>query len=137
METKNHAVGYQKHRNKQKAAVATGDAKNRKALDDIGNCEITWGIENIDAVDVDNDLAMVENVEELYKQQEKLCLPKDYMSSQMEINAKMRFHAHCLYKYEEIWAPEVNDNIYVSDGAYSREQILIMEKDILNKFGCV
>ncbi|KAG0502876.1 hypothetical protein HPP92_002948 [Vanilla planifolia] len=185
--------GLSKQRGKQKAAVATGDTKNRKALDDIGNLvnlhitdgkpitrpitrsfgaqmltnaqaaaasknlqkqvalptdgarnkkpivknpkpdvvidinpatvhkakqerkncrassskkkihsltsvlsarsKIACGIEDIDAVDVDNELAMVEYVEELYKfykQHEKLCLPKDYMSSQMEINAKMR-----------------------------------------------
>ncbi|KAF2947469.1 hypothetical protein DAI22_02g370766 [Oryza sativa Japonica Group] len=36
-------------------------------------------------------------------------------------------------KYEEIWAPEVNDFIFISDSAYTREQILAMEKGILNK----
>nr|XP_018686451.1 PREDICTED: G2/mitotic-specific cyclin S13-7-like isoform X1 [Musa acuminata subsp. malaccensis] len=36
-------------------------------------------------------------------------------------------------KYEEIWAPEVNDFICISDRAYTREQILGMEKGILNK----
>ncbi|XP_020080981.1 cyclin-B1-1-like isoform X2 [Ananas comosus] len=36
-------------------------------------------------------------------------------------------------KYEEIWAPEVNDFICISDSAYTREQILGMEKTILNK----
>jgi hypothetical protein len=36
-------------------------------------------------------------------------------------------------KYEEIWAPEVNDFILISDSAYSREQILSMEKGILNR----
>lgn len=35
-------------------------------------------------------------------------------------------------KYEEIWAPEVNDFILFSDNAYTREQILQMEKAILN-----
>ncbi|XP_020254657.1 G2/mitotic-specific cyclin S13-7-like isoform X2 [Asparagus officinalis] len=35
-------------------------------------------------------------------------------------------------KYEEIWAPEVNDFICISDRAYSREQVLTMEKEILN-----
>lgn len=35
-------------------------------------------------------------------------------------------------KYEEIWAPEVRDFVYISDKAYSREQILKMEKDMLN-----
>ncbi|PUZ38534.1 hypothetical protein GQ55_9G205000 [Panicum hallii var. hallii] len=36
-------------------------------------------------------------------------------------------------KYEEIWAPEVNEFILISDSAYSREQILSMEKGILNR----
>ncbi|XP_051226359.1 cyclin-B1-1 [Lolium perenne] len=36
-------------------------------------------------------------------------------------------------KYEEIWAPEVNDFILISDSAYTREQILRMEKAILNR----
>ncbi|CAK7340290.1 unnamed protein product [Dovyalis caffra] len=34
-------------------------------------------------------------------------------------------------KYEEIWAPEVNDLVCISDRAYSHEQILVMEKTIL------
>ncbi|RWR81958.1 G2/mitotic-specific cyclin S13-7 isoform X1 [Cinnamomum micranthum f. kanehirae] len=36
-------------------------------------------------------------------------------------------------KYEEIWAPEINDFVCISDKAYSRRQILIMEKAMLNK----
>lgn len=35
-------------------------------------------------------------------------------------------------KYEEIWAPEVRDFVYISDRAYTREQILGMEKLMLN-----
>ncbi|CAL8460573.1 g102 [Coccomyxa elongata] len=35
-------------------------------------------------------------------------------------------------KYEEIWAPEVKDFVYISDEAYTREQILNMEKMMLN-----
>lgn len=35
-------------------------------------------------------------------------------------------------KYEEIWAPEVHDFVYISDRAYKREQILQMEKLMLN-----
>jgi len=35
-------------------------------------------------------------------------------------------------KYEEIWAPEVRDFVYISDRAYTREQILQMEKMMLN-----
>ncbi|XP_068663629.1 G2/mitotic-specific cyclin S13-7-like isoform X2 [Aristolochia californica] len=36
-------------------------------------------------------------------------------------------------KYEEIWAPEINDFVCISDRAYNREQILCMEKSMLNK----
>lgn len=35
-------------------------------------------------------------------------------------------------KYEEIWAPEVRDFVYISDRAYTKEQILGMEKLMLN-----
>lgn len=35
-------------------------------------------------------------------------------------------------KYEEIYAPECNDFVYISDGAYTKEQILQMEQLILN-----
>lgn len=34
-------------------------------------------------------------------------------------------------KYEEIWAPEVQDFVFISDKAYTREQVLEMEKQIL------
>jgi cyclin B len=34
-------------------------------------------------------------------------------------------------KYEEIWAPEVRDFVYISDKAYDRPQILAMERDML------
>lgn len=36
-------------------------------------------------------------------------------------------------KYEEIWAPEVNDFVCISDRAYTSQQILVMEKTILAK----
>ncbi|XP_038719428.1 G2/mitotic-specific cyclin S13-7-like [Tripterygium wilfordii] len=36
-------------------------------------------------------------------------------------------------KYEEIWAPEVNDLVCIADRAYSHQQILVMEKTILGK----
>lgn len=34
-------------------------------------------------------------------------------------------------KYEEIYAPEVRDFVYITDKAYSKEEILIMEQSIL------
>ncbi|KDP23138.1 hypothetical protein JCGZ_00464 [Jatropha curcas] len=36
-------------------------------------------------------------------------------------------------KYEEIWPPEVNDLVCISDRAYTHEQVLVMEKTILAK----
>lgn len=35
-------------------------------------------------------------------------------------------------KYEEIYAPEIQDFIYISDRAYNRSQILAMEVHMLN-----
>lgn len=35
-------------------------------------------------------------------------------------------------KYEDIWAPEVRDFVYISDQAYTADQILEMEKIMLN-----
>eukprot|EP01128_Nolandella_sp_AFSM9_P002787 TRINITY_DN1317_c0_g1_i1.p1 TRINITY_DN1317_c0_g1~~TRINITY_DN1317_c0_g1_i1.p1 ORF type:complete len:208 (+),score=53.74 TRINITY_DN1317_c0_g1_i1:2-625(+) len=34
-------------------------------------------------------------------------------------------------KYEEIYAPECNDFVYISDGTYSKDEILQMEQNIL------
>ena len=34
-------------------------------------------------------------------------------------------------KYEEIYAPEVRDFVYITDKAYSKEEILSMEREIL------
>ncbi|XP_040376156.1 cyclin-B1-1 isoform X2 [Oryza brachyantha] len=140
-------------------------------------------IEDIDKLDGDNQLAVVDYIEDIYKfykVAENECRPCDYIDSQVEINSKMRailadwiIEVHhkfelmpeTLYlamyvidrylslqsvlrrelqlvgvsamliacKYEEIWAPEVNDFILISDSAYTREQILAMEKAILNR----
>ncbi|KAK4481779.1 hypothetical protein RD792_012690 [Penstemon davidsonii] len=140
-------------------------------------------IVDIDAADVNNDLAVVEYVEEMYKffkEVEHETRPCDYMDSQPEINEKMRailidwliqvhhkfeLNQETLYltinivdrylaskatsrkalqlvgmsamliasKYEEIWAPEVDDLVCVSDGTYSNEQVLVMEKKILQQ----
>ncbi|KAK3162228.1 hypothetical protein QOZ80_1BG0087110 [Eleusine coracana subsp. coracana] len=140
-------------------------------------------IEDIDKFDGDNELAVVDYIEDIYKFYkiaEHENRPLDYIGAQVEINSKMRailadwiIEVHhkfelmpeTLYltmyiidqylslqpvlrrelqlvgvsamliacKYEEIWAPEVNDFILISDSAYSREQILAMEKGILNR----
>ncbi|KAI3811787.1 hypothetical protein L1987_21519 [Smallanthus sonchifolius] len=138
---------------------------------------------DIDAQDVDNELAEVEYVEDIYKfyklveNENKV---HDYMNSQPEINDKMRailidwlIEVHnkfeltneTLYltinivdrflaaetvarrelqcvgmsamliasKYEEIWAPEVNDFVQISDRAYEHKHVLVMEKRILGR----
>ncbi|KAG6432728.1 hypothetical protein SASPL_104314 [Salvia splendens] len=140
---------------------------------------------DIDVVDVDNELAAVEYVEDMYnfyKETEEDGRVHNYIDSQPEVNSKMRgilvdwlIEVHrkfelvpeSLYlainivdrflavkavprrelqlagisamliacKYEEIWAPEVSDFIAISDNAYVREQVLIMEKAILGKLG--
>ncbi|CAA3015160.1 G2 mitotic-specific cyclin S13-7-like isoform X1 [Olea europaea subsp. europaea] len=140
-------------------------------------------IVDIDAADVNNDLAVVEYVEEIYKFYklvENESRVHDYMDSQPEINEKMRailvdwliqvhhkfeLSPETLYltinivdrylavkttsrrelqllgissmliasKYEEIWAPEVNDLVCISDRAYTNEQVLRMEKRILGE----
>ncbi|GAB4855945.1 hypothetical protein Ancab_039787 [Ancistrocladus abbreviatus] len=140
-------------------------------------------IVNIDVGDVNNELAVAEYVDDIYKfyrltEEENLFC--DYMNWQSHINERMRMilvdwlvEVHnkfelmpeTLYltinlvdrflsrkivsrrelqlvgigslllasKYEEIWAPEVNDLMCISDMAYTREQILAMEKVILEK----
>ncbi|XP_043690913.1 G2/mitotic-specific cyclin S13-7-like isoform X2 [Telopea speciosissima] len=138
-------------------------------------------IYNIDAADVNDQLAVVEYIEDIYKfyKLDESQFP-DYMGSQPDINDRMReilvdwlIEVHnkfelmpeTLYltlnivdrflskeivtrrelqlvgiaamliasKYEEIWAPEANDFICISDKAYTREQLLVMEKTILGK----
>lgn len=36
-------------------------------------------------------------------------------------------------KYEEIYTPNIKDFVYITDNAYTKEQIFTMEKEILNK----
>ncbi|KAD3336227.1 hypothetical protein E3N88_31746 [Mikania micrantha] len=138
---------------------------------------------DIDAADVNNELAEVEYVEDIYKFYklvENESKVHDYMNSQPEINDKMRailidwlIEVHnkfeltneTLYltinivdrflaaetvarrelqcvgmsamliasKYEEIWAPEVNDFVQISDRAYEHKHVLVMEKRILGR----
>ncbi|KAM4079849.1 hypothetical protein ACJW30_09G146100 [Castanea mollissima] len=108
---------------------------------------------DIDAADVGNDLAAVEYIEDIYKFYklvENESRPHDYIDSQPEINEIDRFLAIKIVsrrelqlvgisamlmasKYEEIWPPEVNDFVHLSDRAYTHEQVLTMEKTILGK----
>jgi hypothetical protein len=58
-----------------------------------------------------------------------LWFPTDYNAMSMQVGVTAMLIAS---KYEEIWAPELRDFIYISDKAYTREQILAMEKLMLN-----
>ncbi|CAI0542047.1 unnamed protein product [Linum tenue] len=140
-------------------------------------------VADIDTADVNNHLAVVEYVDDLYnyyKLAEVDSIVHDYMDTQPEINAKMRsilvdwlIEVHrkfelmpeTLYltlnivdrflavkvvarrelqlvgmsamliacKYEEIWAPQVEDFVCISDKAYNGAQVLLMEKVILQR----
>eukprot|EP00268_Persea_americana_P039767 TRINITY_DN39402_c1_g1_i1.p1 TRINITY_DN39402_c1_g1~~TRINITY_DN39402_c1_g1_i1.p1 ORF type:complete len:446 (+),score=112.40 TRINITY_DN39402_c1_g1_i1:271-1608(+) len=140
-------------------------------------------IDDIDSADAENQLAVVDYVEDIYKfyrLMETSTRVPDYMGKQLDINDRMRsilvdwlIEVHnkfelmpeTLYltvhiidqylsmrtvlrrelqlvgvsamliasKYEEIWAPEINDFVCITDMAYTREGILRMEKSILNE----
>ncbi|PWZ36560.1 hypothetical protein Zm00014a_019357 [Zea mays] len=138
---------------------------------------------DIDSADSGNPLAATEYVEELYtfyrENEAKSCVRPDYMSSQQDINSKMRailidwlIEVHYKFelmdetlflmvniidrflekevvprkklqlvgvtamllacKYEEVSVPVVEDLVLISDRAYTKGQILEMEKLILN-----
>lgn len=175
------SAGYKKKKKKVLSTSALLTARSKAACG-LSN-KPKEAIVNIDEPDVDNELAVVEYVEDIYtfyKTAEHECRPHDYIDSQPEINEKMRailvdwlIEVHnrfdllpeTLYltinlidrflslkavprrelqlvgiaamliacKYEEIWAPEVNDFVAISESAYSNEQILKMEKAILGK----
>ncbi|KAL0383418.1 UNVERIFIED_CONTAM: G2/mitotic-specific cyclin-2 [Sesamum calycinum] len=166
---------------KKKAPTLTSTLTARsKAASGLSN-KPKVQIVDIDAADVNNDLAVVEYVDEIYKfykSVEDEGRVHDYMDSQPEINEKMRailidwliqvhhkfeLNPETLYltinivdrylaakttsrrelqlvglgamliasKYEEIWAPEVNELVCISDRTYTNEQVLVMEKRIL------
>nr|CAD1821465.1 unnamed protein product [Ananas comosus var. bracteatus] len=79
-------------------------------------------VQDIDASDADDQLAVVDYVEDIYKH---------YKLAELQLVGVGAMLIAC--KYEEIWAHDVNDFICISDSAYTREQILGMEKTILNK----
>jgi transcription initiation factor TFIIIB Brf1 subunit/transcription initiation factor TFIIB len=117
---------------------------------------------DIDSVDRENPLAVTEYVNDIFsywfRVEPDTQVAPNYMLIQTDMNDKMRailidrFLAKKVVtrknlqlvgvtamllasKYEEIWAPEVRDFVYISDKAYTREQILNMEKQMLNTLG--
>ncbi|KAK6164004.1 hypothetical protein DH2020_000868 [Rehmannia glutinosa] len=136
-----------------RSKVACGITKKPKDL-----------IVDIDAADVDDELAAVEYIEDIYnfnKLTEDHGRVNDYMDSQREINSKMRailvdwlIEVHKKFELmpESLYltvnivdrflsvktVPRrelqlVSDFIAISDNAYVREQVLLMEKAILGK----
>ncbi|PWA75772.1 G2/mitotic-specific cyclin-1 [Artemisia annua] len=168
---------------KPKASLTSTLTARSKAVCGLNYKPKPKNVVNIDAQDVDNELAEVEYVEDIYKFYklvENETRVHDYMPSQPEINDKMRailidwlIEVHnkfeltneTLYltinivdrflaaetvarrelqcvgmsamliasKYEEIWAPEVNDFVQISDRAYEHRHVLVMEKRILGR----
>ncbi|KAK9941244.1 hypothetical protein M0R45_017860 [Rubus argutus] len=140
-------------------------------------------IVDFDETDANDELAVVEYVDELYKfykLEEDDSRVGDYLDKQPDINSKMRsilldwlIEVHRKFelmpetfyltvniidrflsrrmvtrrelqlvgissmviasKYEEVWAPQVNDFVCLSDYAYTGDQIRLMEKAILEK----
>ncbi|KAL3625717.1 hypothetical protein CASFOL_030246 [Castilleja foliolosa] len=111
-------------------------------------------IVDIDAADVDDELAAVEYIEDIYNfykltvddvhekfelTSESLYLTVNIVDSFLSVKIVPRRELQLVgissmliaCKYEEIWAPE--DFIAISDNAYVREQVLLMEKAILGK----
>jgi cyclin B len=149
------------------------DQRSRQANKDIAD---------IDSVDKKNPQAVAQYACDIYnhfKEAERIYHPQDYMSSQTDINEKMRsilmdwlIEVHIKFKlmpetlyltiqlidrflakkqtnrknlqlvgitamllaskYEEIWSPEVKDFVFISDKAYTRQQLLQMERVMLN-----
>ncbi|XP_038900953.1 G2/mitotic-specific cyclin S13-7 isoform X1 [Benincasa hispida] len=172
-----------KSRDKNKRSLSSTLTARSKAACGLTNKPLDSSVANIDEADANNELAVVEYIDEMYKfykLAEDEIKVSDYMGAQPDLNAKMRsilidwlIEVHrkfelmpeTLYlavnivdrflslktvprkelqlvgissmliacKYEEIWAPEVNDFVSISANTYQREQILVMEKVILGR----
>lgn len=169
---------------KKKTAFTSVLSSRSKAACGVRNDKPKVLIEDIDAGDVNNELAAVEYVEDIYqyyKDAENESQIRDYMRSQPEISERVRailvdwliqvhqtfeLTTEVLYltinildrflsttrvarvelqlvgigamliasKYEEIWCPEVNDFVLISERAgCTHEKILQMEKTILRE----
>ncbi|KAK6916808.1 Cyclin, N-terminal [Dillenia turbinata] len=139
---------------------------------------------DIDSLDLENPLAVVEYVDDIYAYYRKVeistCISPNYMAHQFNINEKMRailidwlIEVHYKFelmeetlfltvnlidrflesqtvvrkklqlvgitalllaaKYEEVVVPAVEDLIHISDKAYTRKDVLDMEKSMVNK----
>uniref|UniRef100_A0A0E0PCN9 Cyclin-like domain-containing protein n=1 Tax=Oryza rufipogon TaxID=4529 RepID=A0A0E0PCN9_ORYRU len=163
--------------------VESCESNDYIAVDECNDTDEDESMMDIDSADSGNPLAATEYVEELYKfyreNEEMSCVQPDYMSSQGDINEKMRailidwlIEVHHKFelmdetlfltvnivdrflekqvvprkklqlvgvtamllacKYEEVAVPVVEDLVLISDRAYTKGQILEMEKLILN-----
>eukprot|EP00249_Psilotum_nudum_P012953 c24068_g3_i1 orf=444-1955(-) len=185
LNNRNGKTGVQRERRGQ-TLTATLTARSEAACGVIESNKVDTEepIPSIDDAEIGNPLAVVDYVEDIYsfyrKSEMQSCVAPDYMSSQAEINDKMRailidwlIEVHLKFKlmpetlflttnvidrylsmgsvvarknlqlvgmtamlvaakYEEIWAPEIQDFVFISDNAYTKQQILDMEKLMLN-----
>ncbi|XP_057818290.1 G2/mitotic-specific cyclin S13-7 isoform X2 [Cryptomeria japonica] len=175
---------------KVKAKMATEILTSQSAFYGGFDAEMTEAedlLPSIDRQELENQMAVVEYVEEIYKSYHETesmsCVP-DYMPSQLDLAGEMRamlidwlveVHWKCqlmpetLYlttnlidrylsiepvsrkylqlvgatamflacKYEEVCPPGVDDLVYYSSGAYTRQQLLAMEKTMLSKLNFI
>ncbi|PWA69365.1 Cyclin A/B/D/E [Artemisia annua] len=129
--------------NRTRSKVASGITTTKPKDPVIINIE---GLQSV-ANRTRSKVKYVEEIYSFYKLLETERCLRNYMDSQPDINARMRAtlldwliqaHNNALLissKYEDIQPPLVNDMITISDSAYSREQILAMEKAILSRLG--
>ncbi|KAM3205885.1 hypothetical protein P3L10_029295 [Capsicum annuum] len=102
-------------------------------------------IVDIDAADVNYELAVLEYVEDIYSfyklaelNQETLYLTIYIVDCYLAVETASRRELQLVgisamliaSKYEETWVPELNDFVCISDKTYSHEQVLTMEKQI-------
>ncbi|KAM3383360.1 G2/mitotic-specific cyclin S13-6 [Capsicum galapagoense] len=102
-------------------------------------------IVDIDAADVNYELAVLEYVEDIYSfyklaesETKTLYLTIYIVDRYLAVETASRRELQLVgisamliaSKYEESWAPELNDFVCISDKTYSHEQVLTMEKQI-------
>ncbi|KAL2320618.1 hypothetical protein Fmac_029587 [Flemingia macrophylla] len=173
--------GHANPKNKSHTLIFTAPSKKVKQCGITNKPKVQ--ITDIDAGDVDNELAAVEYIDDIYnfyKLVENENRPRDYIDSQPEIDGmirailvdglidaqtKLELSLETLYltinifdrflavktvpkrelllvgisamlmasKYEEIWPPQINDFVCLTNRVYTHEQVLVMEKIILDK----
>ncbi|CAL5425831.1 unnamed protein product [Camellia sinensis] len=132
-------------RKKSQTLTSVLTARSKAACDLTDKPKPKEQIVDIDATDIDNELAVVEYVEDIYKfykQVENESRVHDYMDSQHEINEKMRailvdwlIEVHNKFELmpETLYLTINIVDRYLASKAYTNEQVLITEKRILGE----